>query len=44
MTKGFCGANNIAGKNKPECCCCGMGKVWVLRNETLTRAVLKLVR
>jgi hypothetical protein len=34
----------FAGKNKRKCCGCGRGKVWVLRNETLTRAVLKLVR
>jgi hypothetical protein len=31
-------------KNKRKCCFRGQGKVWVLRNETLTRAVLKLVR
>jgi hypothetical protein len=35
---------HFAGKNKRECCCCGRGKVWVLRHETLTRALLKLVR
>jgi hypothetical protein len=34
----------FAGKNNRKCCCCGFGKVWVLRNETLTRAVLKLER
>ena len=34
----------FAGKNKWKCCCCGWGKVWVLRHETLTRGVLKLVR
>jgi hypothetical protein len=34
----------FAGKNRRECCWCGLEKVWVLRHETLTRAVLKLAR
>jgi len=34
----------FAGKNKRKCPCCGMEKVWVLRYETLTRGVLKLLR
>jgi len=34
----------FASKNKRKCCCRGWGKAWVLRYETLTRAVLKLVR
>ena len=34
----------FAGKNKRYCSWRGWGKVWVLRNETLTRGVLKLVR
>ncbi|MDP3442942.1 MAG: hypothetical protein Q8T08_08805 [Ignavibacteria bacterium] len=41
--RGFLWGKQFAGKNKRKSCFCGLEKVYLLRHETIARAVLKLV-